>query len=94
MTTVMGPRLGTLRSELAVATLVPDNTPAPGGVGTMLGAYESDTGAPLAPLPFALESETARGSAGPATAGSWPGETKSTIPSRWRCKEDRSTTAA
>ncbi len=56
----IGPRLGTLQSELAVVTLVPDNTPAPGGVGTMLGVYESDTGAPLAPLPFALQSETAR----------------------------------
>jgi len=56
----MGPRLGTLRSELAVASLVPDNTPAPGGVGTMLGVYEVETGAPLAPLPFALESEIAR----------------------------------
>ncbi len=56
----LGPRLGTLQSELAVVALVPDNTPAPGGVGTMLGVYESDTGAPLAPLPFLLESETAR----------------------------------
>ncbi|MEE8518984.1 MAG: HAMP domain-containing sensor histidine kinase [Dehalococcoidia bacterium] len=55
----LGPRLGTLHSELAVATLVPDKTPAPGGVGTMLGVYEPD-GAPLAPLPFVLESETAR----------------------------------
>jgi len=54
-----GPRLGTLQSELAVANLVPDNTPTPGGVVTMLGVYESDTGSPLAPLPFALESETA-----------------------------------
>jgi len=56
----MGPKLGTLQSQLAVVTLVPDNTPAPGGVGTMLGVYESDTGSPLAPLPFVLESETAR----------------------------------
>jgi hypothetical protein len=56
----MGPRLGTLRSELAVVTLVPDNTPAPGGVGTMLGVYELDNGAPLSPLPFALDSGTAR----------------------------------
>lgn len=55
-----GRRLGTFHSELAVATLVPDNTPAPGGVGTMLGVYESGTGSPLAPLPFALQSETAR----------------------------------
>jgi len=42
-----------------VATLVPDNTPAPGGVGTVLGVYEAGSGAPLAPLPFTLESETA-----------------------------------
>lgn len=55
----VGPRLGTLQSELAVVTLVPDNTPSPGGVGTMLGVYEADTGAPLAPLPFALQSEDA-----------------------------------
>ncbi len=56
----LGPKLGKFQSELAVVTLVPDNTPAPGGVGTMLGVYESDTGTPLAPLPFVLESETAR----------------------------------
>lgn len=55
----MGPRLGTLLSELPVVTLVPDNTPAPGGVGTMLGVYESDTGRPLVPLPFVLPSEGA-----------------------------------
>ncbi len=55
-----GARLGTLQSELAVATLVPDNTPAPGGVGTMLGVYESETGLPLSPLPFALDDGAAR----------------------------------
>jgi len=55
----LGPKLGTFRSELAVVALVPDNTPAPGGVGTMLGVFESRTGVALAPLPFALESETA-----------------------------------
>lgn len=55
----MGPRLGTLLSELPVVTLVPDNTPAPGGVGIMLGVYESDTGRPLVPLPFVLPSEGA-----------------------------------
>jgi signal transduction histidine kinase len=55
-----GPRLGTFQSELAVATVVPDNTPSPGGLGTMLGVYESETGLSLVPLPFALESETAR----------------------------------
>jgi len=53
-----GPRLGTLQTELAVTALVPDNTPAPGGVGTMLGVYDADSRAPLAPLPFALDSET------------------------------------
>ena len=62
-----GPVLGTLRSELALATLVPDVTPAPGGVGTMLGVYETDTGAALAPLPFGLESATAR-------EASWAGD--------------------
>lgn len=56
----LGPTLGTFQSELAVATLVPDNTPAPGGVGTMLGIFESDTGLPLVPLPFELENGTAR----------------------------------
>jgi signal transduction histidine kinase len=58
--TTLGPSLGTLQSELAVVTLVPDNTPAPGGVGTMLGVYELDTGTPLAPLPFALQREGTR----------------------------------
>jgi len=52
-----GSRLGTLQSELAVVTLVPDNTPAPGGVGTLLGVYEAGTGTPLAPLPFSLEDD-------------------------------------
>ena len=56
----MGPRLRTLQTEIAVAALVPDNTLAPGGVGTMLGVYDADSGAPLAPLPFTLENETAR----------------------------------
>jgi len=56
----LGSKLGTLRSELPVTILVPDNTPAPGGVGTILGVYESGTGAPLNPLPLSLESRTAR----------------------------------
>jgi len=56
----LGPKLGTLQTEIAVATLVPDNTPAPGGVGTVLGVYDANSGASLAPLPFFLESETAR----------------------------------
>jgi len=55
----LGSKVGTIQSELAVATLVPDNTPAPGGMGTMLGVYESDTGNPLAPLPFAQQPEEA-----------------------------------
>lgn len=54
-TSAMGRRLGSLRSEIAVSTLVPDNTPAPGGVGTLLGVYEPEGGAPLVPLPFGLE---------------------------------------
>jgi len=59
-TSSFGPKLGTLESELSVVALVPDNTQTPGGVGTMLGVFESDTGTPLVPLPFELESQSAR----------------------------------
>ena len=54
----LGPTLGTLTSELAVRVLVPDNTPTPGGIGTVLGVYEAGSGAPLIPLPVSLENET------------------------------------
>ncbi|MDX1394497.1 MAG: HAMP domain-containing sensor histidine kinase [Gemmatimonadota bacterium] len=48
----LGPEVGFLRARIPLRALVPDPTPAPGGVATILGVFDPETDAPLIPLPF------------------------------------------
>lgn len=48
----LGAKVGSVRAELPVWALIPDATPAPGGVATVLAAFDPETGASLIPLPF------------------------------------------
>lgn len=51
----LGSEVGVLHAEIPVRALIPDPTPAPGGVATVLGVFDPDNGAPLIPLPFTTE---------------------------------------
>lgn len=51
----LGSKVGVLSTEIPIRALIPDPTPAPGGVATVLGVFDPDAGAPLIPLPFTTE---------------------------------------
>lgn len=51
----LGAAVGSLTAEVPVHALIPDRTPAPGGVATILAAFDGETGGSLIPLPFATD---------------------------------------
>ena len=56
----LGRAVGSLDTTLPVAALVSDRGPTPGGVGAIVGVFDSRNGAPLVPLPFDRPQEVGR----------------------------------